>query len=175
MLLPGTVPVRRIRDSARQKCYDFERKAFNELGGKVLCKATERSVAGLANKVCRQYHVRPVTAEIKRAGATWSHYHHDGRIRIAPYSDPAWFSKVVLHEVCHHVMYESSPSHVLEDYAPAYAAHGKVFVGILMRVYAQRFGWDQSELVRIANEVGVDFLSDARPSGLKRFHKRAMR
>jgi hypothetical protein len=116
----------------------------------------------LAHKVCRHFKMRPV--RVDHGGGRRSAYSYGGEIAL-----PKWARQpvVVLHEMAHEVHRWVGRG---RD-----SAHGRGFLGIEMYLLVKFGGFDLKELIRTANEVGLDFDSQSTVRSRIRQRKEVMK
>jgi len=121
----------------RRGRYDYTNTVENEMTLKE-CKA-------LADKVCKHWKIRE--REVHDGRGCRSAYSMGGYIKL-----PRWARQpvVVLHEMAHEIIYSTLGYHNR-------ASHGREFLGTEMYLLVKFAGYDIKELVRTANEAGLDF------------------
>ncbi len=144
----------RLRDTQRQKLYDWENAQFNNGGSKNVGDAPHMEmdeIKKLVTRVARDYGLSH-----RKVGVG------DGRgRRRACYSPgtreiklPRWSRRryIVLHELAHWIEYVMQPGRC--------AWHGREFVGIFMELLRRYDGRDLSDMVATANAARLDFMSN---------------
>lgn len=156
------------RDSQKGKLFAWERQ-FQEKSE--YCRDTFRArchnemtlkdCETLAHKVCRHFKIKPV--RVDHGGGRRCAYSYGGKIAL-----PKWARQpvVVLHEMAHEV-------HRFLGRTGREAIHGREFLGIEMYLLVKFGGFDLKELIRTANEVGLDF--DSQNQVRKRIRENAER
>ncbi len=137
-----------MRDSQRQKCYDWEwevkrltedRAPFHNVDYKALRE--------YMYKVTWQGDLGKTPAlTIKRAGSTWSHAGWDG-IRLAPSHMNLY---ILTHELAHCIVARWFGRGRVQ-------AHGREFVGIAMHLYERNLGISRELMLDCARQGNLDF------------------
>ena len=143
----------RLRDTQRQKVYDWENAQFNDDGSKHVADEPQMELAEikkLVTKVARDYGL--THRKVKVA---------DGRgRRAACYSSgtrevkfPRWSRRryIVMHELAHWIEWVKHPE--LKT-----AAHGREFVGIYMELLRRYDNRDLDQMMQTARDARLDFV-----------------
>lgn len=132
----------RLRDSQRQRVYDFEREVIGH-GDRLSLD----DCAALAAEACALYLLHPVAVKDGRGRR------HACAVRDVAIKLPRWsrVPEVVLHEVAHCVVH-----HYLRcEYGPGAAGHGPEFVRVFVDLLETVLGFNAADLADQARARGL--------------------
>lgn len=139
--------MRTARDNQRSRCYAWEAAASKGALERPQWATVQEAAEWLA-PIWRKERGRVGRARVAAPAIESSHWgqtralaHHDHRITLPKWARNPW---VVLHEAAHRL-------------TPSDEAHGPRFVGVLIGLVCRHLDFDATELMRLADEMGVRY------------------